>query len=146
MNSSAEYYEVVSESSSVLTSSSFSSDYPLCLKTVSTVTTTIDFWPLGLALIILCILGLVGNIFSAIVLARPKMKSTYSILTLGLTLCDTIYLLTKLLRYGLTSFFDTLMIASYYNHFLYPIAGSQLRALTFTGSLFCIKTVSYYNS
>jgi hypothetical protein len=112
--------------------------------TKTSVTTTIEFWPLGLGLLTVCNLGLIGNILSAIVLARPKMKSTYSILTLGLTLCDTTYLLTKLLRYGFTSLFDTLSVASHYNFYIYPFAGPYLRALTFTGG-FKILAIHCYS-
>lgn len=99
------------------------------------VTTTIDFLPLGLALLIVCTLGVIGNALCAIVLSRTRMRSTYSILTLGLTFCDALYLLTKLIRYGLLSLFLYADVFDWYTEIFYPIFGPYLRALTFTGKL-----------
>ncbi|CAL8089498.1 unnamed protein product [Orchesella dallaii] len=96
------------------------------------VTTSIDFLPLGLALLIICVLGVMGNILCAIVLSRARMRSTYSILTLGLTFCDALYLLTKLIRYGLLSMFVYFDIFDWYTEIFYPIVGPHLRAITFT--------------
>ncbi|XP_021965474.2 FMRFamide receptor-like [Folsomia candida] len=93
---------------------------------------SVEFLPLGLALWIVCLFGLVGNLLSAMVLRRPKMKSTYSILTLGLTFCDMVYLLMKLLRYGLLSLFAYYGMTNSYTEVIYPICGPCIRALTFT--------------
>lgn len=97
------------------------------------VTTSIDFLPLGLALLIVCVFGLLGNVLCAIVLSRSKMRSTYSILTLGLTFCDAVYLLTKLIRYAVLSMFLYFDLFDGYTEVFYPIFGPYLRALTFTG-------------
>lgn len=98
------------------------------------VTTTIDFLPLGLALLIVCVLGVIGNVLCAVVLSRTKMRSTYSILTLGLTFCDAIYLLTKLIRYAVLSAFVYFDVSDWYTEIFYPICGPYLRAITFTGT------------
>ncbi len=81
----------------------------------------VEFLPLGLALWVVCVFGLFGNLLSAVVLRRPKMKSTYSILTLGLTFCDIIYLLMKLLRYGLLSMFEYLEVTNTYTEGIHNI-------------------------
>lgn len=61
------------------------------------------------------------------------MRSTYSILTLGLTFCDAVYLLTKLIRYALLSMFVYFDLFDGYTEVFYPIFGPYLRAITFTG-------------
>lgn len=96
---------------------------------------SVEFLPLGLALWVVIILGLVGNILGAVVLMRPRMKSTYSILTLGLTLCDILYLFMKLFGHGLLSLYDYLRVRNYYTEVVYPLAGPYIRALTFTGEI-----------
>lgn len=100
---------------------------------INNVVTSIPFLPLGLAIIIVTVFGIVGNVISAIVLSRKRFRSSYSILTLGLTFVDTIYLITKLLRYGVASALAYHGSGTTYLNVVLPIAGPYLRAITFTG-------------
>ncbi|ODM99157.1 FMRFamide receptor [Orchesella cincta] len=99
---------------------------------LNNVTTTIPFLPLGLAIILVTVFGIVGNLLSAIILSRKRLQSSYSVLTLGLTFVDSVYLITKFLRYGIASLFSHYETAILYLNVVLPIAGPYLRAITFT--------------
>lgn len=99
----------------------------------TTVITTIPYLPLGLGIIIVTSFGILGNLVSVLVFSRKRLQSSYSVLTLGLTFVDTIYLITKLLRYGLASAFEHYETAMTYLNVLLPVSGPYLRAITFTG-------------
>lgn len=99
----------------------------------TTVITKIPYLPLGLGIIIVTSFGILGNLVSVLVLSRKRLQSSYSVLTLGLTFVDTIYLITKLLRYGLASAFEHYETAMTYLNVLLPVSGPYLRAITFTG-------------
>jgi len=105
--------------------------------TTSEITKISDFWPLGFGILIVCIFGLAGNILSAIVLSQPRMNSTYTTLSLWLTVVDSIYLFCRLFFHGFTSLSEIIHTKSYYNRFLFPFFGPKLRAISFT-SISCI--------
>ncbi len=112
----------------------------------TTVITKIPYLPLGLGIIIVTLLGILGNLVSVLVLSRKRLQSSYSVLTLGLTFVDTVYLVTKLLRYGLASAFEHYETAMTYLNVLLPISGPYLRAITFTGNMNNQVTLSQSNS
>ena len=47
----------------------------------------------GIGILVVAILGTVGNLLSAWILSRPKMKSSINCLLLGLALTDTLFIL-----------------------------------------------------
>lgn len=103
------------------------------VELVNAIHTTIPYIPFGLGIIIVTAFGILGNLLSAIVLSRKRLRSSYTVLTLGLTFVDTVYLITKLLRYGLQSLFVNYGIADAYVKMVLPLAGPYLRSITFTG-------------
>ncbi|CAL8089495.1 unnamed protein product [Orchesella dallaii] len=98
---------------------------------LNNVTTTIPFLPLGLGIILVTVFGIIGNLLSATVLSRKRLQSSYAVLTLGLTFVDTVYLITKFLRYGIASLFSHYEIAILYLNVILPIIGPYLRSITF---------------
>jgi hypothetical protein len=99
----------------------------------SKVPTSIPFLPFGLGLIIIITIGVIGNILSSLVLSKKRLRSSYSVLTLGLTFADSVYLITKFFRYGLDSLFRHYGIVTHYTTIFLPLIGPYLRPLTFTG-------------
>ncbi|CAG7833204.1 unnamed protein product [Allacma fusca] len=61
----------------------------------------IDLKLTGVGVTIITIVGVMGNTLSAIVLYQPKMRSSVTLLLLGLTFCDTTFLITLFVLQGL---------------------------------------------
>ncbi|CAL8143759.1 unnamed protein product [Orchesella dallaii] len=55
----------------------------------------------GLGISIVAVLGIFGNILSAVVLSRPQMKSSVTCLLLGLTFCDTLLISVSILVFSM---------------------------------------------
>ena len=51
----------------------------------------------GVVLVPLCLLGVIGNIMSSIVLSRPRMKSSANTMLIALAICDTIVVIVLFL-------------------------------------------------
>ncbi len=49
-------------------------------------------------------LGLLGNLFSVIILSRPQMKSSINTLLIGLVSCDSLLILTSICLFSFTNF------------------------------------------
>jgi len=56
----------------------------------------VEFWVPGVLLTGVALAGLVGNFLSIIILSRPAMSSSITVLLLGLTSCDSLLILTSL--------------------------------------------------
>jgi len=61
----------------------------------------VEFWVPGVLLTGVALAGLVGNFLSIIILSRPAMSSSITVLLLGLTSCDSLLILTSILMFGL---------------------------------------------
>jgi len=60
-----------------------------------------EFWVPGVLLTGVALAGLVGNCLSIIILSRPAMSSSITVLLLGLTSTDSLLILTSVLMFGL---------------------------------------------
>lgn len=106
------------------------------INTVDSGQTYFPLFPLGFFILVVTVLGITGNVISAYILTRKKLRSSsYSVLTLGLTLVDTVYLLVKLMRYGLLSVFSRFGVFYSYTNVFLPQYGPYLRAITFIGEI-----------
>ena len=86
------------------------------------------FWTEGVAILVLGLLGLVGNIFSSFVLARKTMRNSFNLLLIVLAIYDNTYLVCSILQsfrkqFGLDSDLHTIL----FPWFLYPM---QMMAMT----------------
>lgn len=55
----------------------------------------------GIGVSFVSVIGIVGNTLSAIVLSRPTMRSSTSVILLGLSIWDFLVVLTALVTYGI---------------------------------------------
>jgi hypothetical protein len=116
------------------------------INTVDSGQTYFPLFPLGFAIMMVTVLGITGNVISSFVLTRKKLRSSsYSVLALALTVVDTVYLLTKFVRYGLLSLFSHFEIFYDYTNIFLPNYGPLLRPLTFTGREFMLFWVYIQN-
>ncbi|CAG7700314.1 unnamed protein product [Allacma fusca] len=75
----------------------------------------------GVGITTMTIFGVIGNITSVIVLYQPKMRTSVSLLLMCLACCDTLFLLTNFLNFGVR--------ALVFDYFLGEVAGKEFAAL-----------------
>jgi len=84
---------------------------------------------LTLTLSAICIGGLIGNFFSGIVLSQRAMRTSTSCILIGLTICDTVVLVS----YLPSILFFTAVLATYYlNFIIQPSQGYTFLGMRFT--------------
>ena len=84
----------------------------------------------GLAITIVCTLGLIGNVFSVVIFSRMRRKSSFTCFLLGLTSCDTVLAFTSILTWGLPTTLEYLRVLQplmnavypYFVIYVYPVA------------------------
>merc|ERR1712038_1742565 len=62
-----------------------------------------EFWIPGVCLTGISLLGFIGNLLSAVILSRPAMSSPMNTLLLGLTMYDTLLIVTSVMMVGVPS-------------------------------------------
>lgn len=60
-----------------------------------------DFWISHCCLLVVAVLGVMGNLLSMLILSRPQMKSSISAVLFGLACCDTVLLIVSVLIFSL---------------------------------------------
>lgn len=106
-----------------------------------------DFIVNGIGIMIVAILGIIGNILSAIVLSRPQMRSSVTCLLIGLTFCDSLLIFISILIFGLPSMSDFTGTLRNYRLVYYPLWVPYLFPISITGKcelflyIFCINYV-----
>ncbi|CAG7824937.1 unnamed protein product [Allacma fusca] len=75
----------------------------------------------GFGITIVAILGIIGNILSAVVLSRPQMRSSVTCLLLGLAFCDSLLVFTSALIFGLFSLSDFMGTLTTYRLVYHPL-------------------------
>jgi len=103
---------------------------------------------LGFVLMLVCILGIIGNSLSVVVLTRPEMKSSVNVLLLGLALADNLFLFSRIFSSGLNNvllFFDIYDYEYFYGPFIHPaaLAFGEIGEYTVIQSLSVLKRVFF---
>ncbi|KAH8372429.1 hypothetical protein KR093_011586 [Drosophila rubida] len=105
----------------------------------------IEFWVCGVILNIVCVLGLLGNVISMIILSRPQMRSSINYLLTGLARCDTMLIISSMLLFGIPSIYPyTGYLFGYYNY-VYPFispAMFPIGMIAQTASIYMTFTVT----
>ena len=72
---------------------------------------SLNYWLEGVFLVVVALLGIIGNFLSSLILARKAMRNSFNILLVALALFDTTYLVSHV---------------PYENHKLAPICKKRL--------------------
>jgi len=78
-------------------------------------------------------LGIIGNILSAVVLSRPQMRSSVTCLLLGLAFCDSLLIVFSTLIFGLPAMSDFTGALKTYRHVFYPLWVPYFYPISTTG-------------
>jgi hypothetical protein len=87
----------------------------------------------GLGITVVAILGVIGNILSAVVLSRPQMRSSVTCLLIGLTFCDSLLVFLSILIFGLPAISDFTGTLKTYRHVFYPLWVPYFYPISITG-------------
>jgi len=91
----------------------------------------------GFLQMFVCVIGIIGNSISALVLTQPEMKSSVNVMLLGLALADNLYLLSRVFFNGLVvclQFFDlSYQYENLFEPFIYSATLACLRFGEFGG-------------
>ncbi|KAL9902177.1 FMRFamide Receptor isoform 1-T7 [Glossina fuscipes fuscipes] len=105
----------------------------------------LEFWVCGIALNLVGILGIIGNIISMIILSRPQMRSSINYLLIGLACCDTILIVTSMLLFGIPSVYPHSGYFFLYYNYVYPFispAVFPIAVIAQTASIYMTFTVT----
>ena len=80
-----------------------------------------------------CLFGTIGNILSALVLRRKEMRSSVSTLMSGLAVCDTLFLVTQAISFGLYYFLHFYDIWPKYRFYWDPLLTPYFNLVSVTG-------------
>ena len=75
------------------------------------------FLVMGVGAGLVSVMGIIGNTLSAIVLSRPKMKSSLNCLLLGLTFCDMLLILNTLIIFSIATILEYFGVGQSYGYF-----------------------------
>ncbi|EAA01756.2 AGAP001862-PA [Anopheles gambiae str. PEST] len=104
-----------------------------------------EFWISGVVMNIVALIGILGNIFSMVILSRPQMRSSINYLLIGLARCDTVLILTSVLIFGLCAIYPHTGYLYYYHYQIFPkisLVVYPLAMIAQTASVYLTLTVT----
>uniref|UniRef100_A0A182SM78 G-protein coupled receptors family 1 profile domain-containing protein n=1 Tax=Anopheles maculatus TaxID=74869 RepID=A0A182SM78_9DIPT len=131
---------IVASNESVLTIVSCYDDYPHNELLVE-----FEFWISGVVMNVVALIGILGNIFSMVILSRPQMRSSINYLLIGLARCDTVLILTSVLIFGLCAIYPHTGYLYYYHYQIFPkisLVVYPLAMIAQTASVYLTLTVT----
>jgi hypothetical protein len=81
----------------------------------------------------ICMLGIIGNILSLLVLRRKEMRSTVNCLMFGLAICDNLFLAAQSIVFGFYNLFKYYGVQVAYRLHYDPILTPYYNLLSVTG-------------
>ena len=101
------------------------------------------FWVDGVTKMTLSIMGVIGNIISVYILARPNMRNSFNMLLISLAFIDTTYLINDGFLESIRKRFDVSEALDDFHtrlfpHFLYP-----LKHIALTASIFMTVAIAF---
>lgn len=85
---------------------------------------------------IICIIGLIGNFFSTVVLIKSQLSVSVNLLLLGLTFCDTLVIIYSFLTFVIPPWLGFFSIGFWYLRDAFPLMGPFLLPLGHFGNTY----------
>lgn len=79
-----------------------------------------EFWSNGVFLNLIATLGIIGNVFSVIVLSRPQMRTRVNYSLISLACCDTVLIVMSILLFGIPAIYPFTGYLRYYVFCILP--------------------------
>ena len=107
-------------------------DCPVLTKSDRATQQMLEYWVEGVLLLCFAVFGIIGNLFSTLILGRKSMRNSFNILLIALALVDFTYLVCSILkslrlRFEITSDLHVLLVP----YFLHPIQNIAITASIF---------------
>ena len=114
-------------------------DCPIYGNNSDYVIAQVTFWGEGVTLSAVALFGILGNLFSSIVLARQELRNSFNLLLIALAFFDTCYITGSLLE-TLRKGFD---LATQTHLLLFPYLLYPGQMIAMTGSVFMIVAIAF---
>ena len=87
----------------------------------------------GIGTTLVCLLGIFGNILSAVVLSRHSMKSSVNIILFALSIFDLLFVTISLIFYGISGVLQYFCVLMTFNNYFVPLTAPWLFPLIYVG-------------